>query len=508
MSIPSHIIYKWRAESKTELPRIRDDILTGRNFVQYSYKDVLGFAIVLILSCKPDAANRVLEKLFQISDISFSSEEQMMLELFWNSFPGRPSNTPWEVWPKARINETKRVCDPKGIEFYGKWTRTDWIAETLKIDIREDYDPHQWKDSQDVWTLAICTRILCQPKDGKVPSQEIVREAFEAVDKLLTTLPLRGPHMPHSHVFETRIYFMLALYLGHVQKARETMNSACQLLHLDIHHFLDIPALYEMLAQSMDDPPIQFEEEEMNGVVEELCGALTTRAEQGREELLYDISMAELLRRFSQAAFFVHEQDYRKNGIETPEKVLLAPISAERIAKIEEELGPLPPDVKEMALIADGFYGGWHFAGGGWAGISNLCTMPAEGYEICFGYEPEPERRVETRTREDGTTYEVTMNIIAITAEGSGNDWGDVYQGNGASECDDYEHILCPHETWKKMQASKGEEVKVGEYAFLYFAHWTDGGDIMASVRAWIAGMTMELERDVAAGIKEIHDDD
>ena len=58
------------------------------------------------------------------------------------------------------------------------------------------------------------------------------------------------------------------------------------------------------------------------------------------------------------------------------------------------------------------------------------------------------------------------------------------------------------------MQASKGEEVKVGEYAFLYFAHWTDGGDIMASVRAWIAGMTMELERDVAAGIKEIHDDD
>jgi hypothetical protein len=184
------------------------------------------------------------------------------------------------------------------------------------------------------------------------------------------------------------------------------------------------------------------------------------------------------------------------------------PISVERIAKIEGDLGPLPPDVKEMALIADGFYGGWHFAGGGWAGIANLYTIPAEDYEIYLGYEPEPERRAETRTREDGTRYEVTMSIIAITGEGSGNGWGNVYQGNGTTECDDYEHILCPHETWKKMQASKGVEVKDGEYAFLYFAHWTDGGDISPSVRAWIAELTMELERRVAAGIKEERDDE
>jgi hypothetical protein len=294
MSIPSHIIYNWRARSKTELPRIRDDILTGENFLQYSYKDVLGFAIALILNCKPDAANRVLEKLFQIPDISFTPEEQMMLELFWNSFPGRPSNTPWDAWPKARINEANRVCDPKNIEFYGEWTRTHWIAEMLKIDIGDDYDPHQWKDSQDVWTHAICTRILCQPKDGKIPSREMVEDAFEAVDKLLTTLPLRDTHMPHSHVFETRIYFMLALYLGHVQKAREAMTSACELLHLDIHYLLDIPALYETLAQSMNDPPIQTEEEEVKEAEEQLCVALTTRAEQGRQELLHDISMAEL----------------------------------------------------------------------------------------------------------------------------------------------------------------------------------------------------------------------
>jgi hypothetical protein len=66
----------------------------------------------------------------------------------------------------------------------------------------------------------IYIRILCQPKDGKVPSREIVEGAFEAVDKLLTTLPLRGPHMPHSHVFETRIYFMLAASLSILAMSR------------------------------------------------------------------------------------------------------------------------------------------------------------------------------------------------------------------------------------------------------------------------------------------------
>jgi hypothetical protein len=65
---------------------------------------------------------------------------------------------------------------------------------------------HPWKGSGDPAELATCAKLLCQPKNGVIPSMENVQEAFEAIDKLLTLHGGRGNN------FFVRAYFILALY--------------------------------------------------------------------------------------------------------------------------------------------------------------------------------------------------------------------------------------------------------------------------------------------------------
>ena len=69
---------------------------------------------------------------------------------------------------------------------------------------------------------------LCQAKDGLPPSCEAVEEVFETIDKLFMTLPLRGPNLPHSDIFSWRIYFILALYLDHPERARKILYLVSQ----------------------------------------------------------------------------------------------------------------------------------------------------------------------------------------------------------------------------------------------------------------------------------------
>lgn len=229
----------------------------------------------------------------------------------------------------------------------------------------------------------------------------------------------------------------------------------------------------------------------------------TTQDGKGRKGDLKNVSVAELLRRLSKAAFFVHEAEYRKNGIESQEQILRPPITAEELARKEEELGPLPEDVKEIALIADGFYGGWHFAGGGWAGIMGLQKLPASEHEIHLGYQQKPRvLRTETRTREDGSTYNVNVYRVGISGSGSGSDWGDVYMGWGPIKNDCYMQVLCPPTVWKNIQSAMERDVKGGEYAFLCYAHWSSDGPV-PTLRTWIINLTAELEELVANGVKK-----
>lgn len=73
---------------------------------------------------------------------------------------------------------------------------------------------------------------------------------------------------------------------------------------------------------------------------------------------MHDVPVSELLRLFSEAAFFVHRDEHNQKGINSSEEILCDPLSEIEIAEIEQKLGPLPPNVKEMAIIAGGFHGG------------------------------------------------------------------------------------------------------------------------------------------------------
>ena len=73
-----------------------------------------------------------------------------------------------------------------------------------------------------------------------------------------------------------------------------------------------------------------------------------------------DLGWRELLRRFSEAAFTVYRKQYRR--LENPP----------RTAEVEERLGPLPADVRAMAVVANGFRGLWHTFGGGFHGVDKF----------------------------------------------------------------------------------------------------------------------------------------
>jgi hypothetical protein len=47
-----------------------------------------------------------------------------------------------------------------------------------------------------------------------------------------------------------------------------------------------------------------------------------------------------------------------------------------------------------MALIDHGFYGGWHFAGGGCGGLHKLWKDRVANHEVYLRYEPTPAKEM------------------------------------------------------------------------------------------------------------------
>lgn len=76
----------------------------------------------------------------------------------------------------------------------------------------------------------------------------------------------------------------------------------------------------------------------------------------------------------------------------------------------------------------------------------------------------------------------------------------------GAVECDEFEHIICPPSTWKKLQEAMGKRVeKEGEYTYTYLTNWTGSDWNYPSVRALIAELTVDLEGYVAIGRRQVN---
>jgi hypothetical protein len=97
MAIDQHLIQKWCQMPLTKkVLETRDGIRTDGDLTQSS-RNGFGFVFLLILRCKLDTANRLLENLFRVPKFSAATvrpDEQLALELFWSTFSSRPDNAP------------------------------------------------------------------------------------------------------------------------------------------------------------------------------------------------------------------------------------------------------------------------------------------------------------------------------------------------------------------------------------------------------------------------------
>jgi hypothetical protein len=207
----------------------------------------------------------------------------------------------------------------------------------------------------------------------------------------------------------------------------------------------------------------------------------------------------ELLDRFARAAFFVYEKLYTDPDFEpetdvhvrSPQDILLPPLSAETIAAKEKELGGwLPDDLKEMALVADGFYGGCcisdGFMCGGWGGIETLSAEAAADMATWFAaYDPDD--------------YELLDGQVCL----------DGYPG---TRDDENKFIIIPPEVWRRTwdraeYIDPGYEYEEGDYALGVYQMHLGNGQIEVSGKAcfrkWVQDETEWLEQSWAAGEQE-----
>jgi len=529
-------------QTRKKTSELRDRILEDDD-VQELWREVLVLSSLLVFSSSDgeNIALEILEGFFGLrpiergrnnilvwKDTKYPIGYERTLELILHySTSAIPSNVPWILLGDDTLRNPK--FDATKAEFFqlDNWTNTEWIASGTDyktsasyVAINSDYDPHQWKDSSHPWTHAICARLLCNVPTGQVPSREATEEAFQCVDTLFTQLPKRkNPHnaeeeWPHCHIFPLKVYFLLAIQLRENEKARSILELAMTRAEFGLDGLLEIPATYEILAladgrATFANQPVSTE----NLAFARACvtKALASRKEHGPQELFPGVPWPDLLRRFSEAAFELHAEEYAdveshyNESIVSPEKasdILLPPISQERIAEIEAKLGPLPQDLKEMALVANGFLGSWHLFGGGFAGIDKLEFEHPSEYETYLGVELPFEEVRETVTNADGTTRTVIKRITSIgLSSSSGKDWGPVYSSYGAVENDNFNHLICPPATWKMIREAQGKQVIDGEYRVCYYANWTGGtGECeWRSMRHWVASMTAGMERELGS---------
>jgi len=508
---------------------LRDKILTTSSLQDEVWGDVFALYVLCSFSGLRDAARGLLEAYFDAQpdfEPHPMSPAKQILGLIWKHAElTRPRNIPWGV---AGFDGTQHppeyeIGNPAFFQL-DKWTETSWIPRTdygdrdSRQSIDDNYDQHQWKTSEDPWAHAICARLLCRVPEGQVADRAAISEAFEAVDRLFIQVARRGG-LPHCHIFPMKVYFSLAVGLGKHEKAREIFKLACTPEEWCPQDLLPIPALYEAYfgddAASNPDTEQLIAESDAAPAVNSLTEALVQRKQNGQQEPLHGVAWPELLERFSEAAFKVHRDDYAQinNPPQRPSDILLPPITPEKLADVEQTLGPLPADLREMVQIANGFRGAWHFLGGGFAGVDRLTAVPSGNYEIIVGIKSGCKVSTRTETEPDGTTRTVTVHTYEVgMGSTEGMKAGPVWIGCGTEENDDFEHMVCPPETWRKLAeggaiTQGGRDVEGcddGEYRVIQTAHWMDyTHHDYRSMRHWVASETARMERELELGGEE-----
>lgn len=187
---------------------------------------------------------------------------------------------------------------------------------------------------------------------------------------------------------------------------------------------------------------------------------------------LLEMPWKELLRRFSESAFVAHNRRYRAlpNPPKKASDILLPPITPSVLAEVEERLGRLPPDLRAMVVVANGFRGHWHLFGGGFPPIQKFEVDVCDENWLSFMGDALGDEEPE----EEGKNAPIWIAF-------GGTEWSD-----------DFNHIICPAETWRKL-VGDGHET-TSKYRVTYTAHWESDGDGFKSIREWLATKTLEIE--------------
>lgn len=375
---------------------------------------------------------------------------------------------------------------------YRECTRTGWMLEHCNLP--EPADPHKWRETDDEPMIAMCARLLAKDKTpGQYPSEQRMREALDAAKKLYA-----HPQVPitewkfkwdgnktvrrHSYLLYRRLVVELAIRLGELETAADILSMGLRLDGFNdvdggqLDRYLVLPGIYDVLPllakRGKEGSPFYIETEDANAIVKEVKAAIQLRAREGRQWSLAPekVGWKELLDRLAKGAWAVNRTEYEEQGLTCAEDILHSPATEEEIAEAEAKVGELPPDFKEMVRIANGFYGGWHFLGGGINGLEDidLADDDVENYMWSMSLDLDEE---------------VYTKVIALSP---------------ATECDGYMHFMVSPTNWRNP--TNGENFKDGQYPYWQWASWLCSDDVWYSFRDWVAGEVERVEAMVKKG--------
>jgi hypothetical protein len=404
-----------------------------------------------------------------------------ILQTIWTHAPAAkpPNLTP--SWPQASPLPYAAEVPERNIfhpNFWRTWSRRVRTPE-------REVDPHSWRTMDMGRDIAACIGILCRVPAGQVPPREAIEEAYEAMGRLRQLSVLGGASEGAFHqLLPGDTYLCFCAGLGKRDRVRQICREGGGLFYARGGAWRE---LYETrLAEG------EVVTELITAVEAEACVDMVKRAydAERRDPLqeFLDLGWRELLRRFSEAAFTVHRKQYRRleNPPRRAEEILLPPISPAALAEVEEKTGPLPADLRAMVVVANGFKGLWHTFGGGFPGVDKFAVEPCGDSWLFFGG-----RLFIAKDKEPSKEAKKAPIWVAC---------------GGAVESDDFNHIICPAETWRKLVGD--DHYTAGEYRITYTAHWSDGDSAHTSMREWIATETMRMEQLIAKGSWEEMDDD
>jgi hypothetical protein len=177
------------------------------------------------------------------------------------------------------------------------------------------------------------------------------------------------------------------------------------------------------------------------------------------------------------------------------EDILWPPMSASAVAANERRLGWLPQDLKEMAMVANGFWGGNHSSGifmfGGWQGLDSMTKAPADtnilSYFTDIGNYDLPEDKFflySTIPPQENTVTEYTYVLFLPDT------WAAIWQE--VAEWSDWD--------------ADGYTLEDGDYAIGVYTLHTQYNDILEAgkdcFKKWVTRETQWLEEDWVAGKK------